>query len=333
MKELPTGVAGFLESSIKNYSAGGWAVELAGQAASTRKFFRVSRKNESYILIIWDSKDEDWPRFLEIEAFISQKSRLLPKIHAADPVNGFILEEDLGALTLKKFCEDSMGEIGVIEKMYRRVIDVMRGWHELDIADCRHISSRSMDVDMFLWETDYFARYCVCEYLGMGGLLSADWEKERRLMAEHAASLPKVCMHRDFQSENVLIHDDRIRFVDFQGARMGPAHYDAASLLFDPYVNQLEVDSVLVSGLIDYYFSGQEAGGRGRSFLQKDFYICAAHRLMQALGAYANLTVNRGKPHYSQFINPALKRLSHIFSAYLPDYPAMGSLGINSSHL
>jgi len=44
-------------------------------------------------------------------------------------------------------------------------------------------------------------------------------------------------MHRDFQSKNLMIKNEQIFVIDFQGARLGPPSYDLASLLFDPYVN------------------------------------------------------------------------------------------------
>jgi len=175
-----------------------------------------------------------------------------------------------------------------------------------------------MDREMFLWESGYFAKHCVAEFFAKSALLTRHWEEERARMAQAAAALDKTFIHRDFQSENILIHDQKIRFVDFQGARLGPPHYDAASLLYDPYVTQL--DEIAFERLLECYLAKQDnpAG-------KDEFYICAAQRLMQALGAYGNLSINRGKPHYSKFIPVALKRLSAVFER-LPEYPAMAEV-------
>jgi len=305
----------FISSALPDFNISDWKTELAGLAASTRRFFRLSRKDQSYILVEWDSSDEDWPRFLGIESELSFIVPFLPRIYANDPKNGLILEEDLGEVTLKQFCIDNAADISAIEKMYRKAIGALRAWQNLDISASDIIPSRSMDKEMFLWESGYFAEHCVVGFFDKKNLLTDQWEEERIKMASHADSLHKTFLHRDFQSENILIHDGKIRFVDFQGARLGPPHYDAASLLFDPYITQLSGESI--NNLLDYYLVKKDEQ------TEKDnFYLCAAQRLMQALGAYGNLSLNKGKPRYKQFIPLALQRLSKIFDN-LPDYPAM----------
>ena len=329
--ELTPAQIRFLKSSIKHFRLQEWKVDLAGQAASARRFFRVSRLDKdapvginakdtlkdlvsgSYILVEWDSKDDDWPRFLDIAAYASPMVDFLPKIYASDPAHGLILEEDLGDTTLKLYCFDNLE----IECKYREVIDALCAWQRLDVSKCPAIVSRSLDFEQFMWESAYFAEHCVTEYFARENLLSPRWKKERETMAEYTASIPQLCVHRDFQSENILIHNKRhIRIVDFQGARLGPPHYDAASLLFDPYVN---MGYWTIDALRDYYL---EKMGLWAESEERNFNICAAQRLMQALGAFCNLTLHKGKPRYRQFIPIALKKLYYVLK-YLPDYPAM----------
>jgi len=313
--ELTPAQLAFLEASIPNFDIAEWSARLAGQAASARRFFRVSNAKQSYILVEWDSADEDWPRFLGIEAYLSPSVPFLPKIHASDPIHGLILEEDLGDITLKRFCVDHAGNSALIEEAYRKIINTLIVWHDQDVANCPFIVPRSMDVETFFWETAYFARHCVVEFFAEERLLTADWEKERRKIAVHAAGIqPTVCIHRDFQSENILIADGHIKFVDYQGARLGPAHYDAASLIFDPYVN---LGKDMMERLVEYYMTKTNSVSA-----KNDFYICAAQRLMQALGAYANLSLHKDKPRYREFIPTALERLYYVME-FLPDYPAI----------
>jgi aminoglycoside/choline kinase family phosphotransferase len=291
----------FLRSRI-GFDSGAWAVESAGTAGSDRRFVRVSprgRTGESYVLVVWDSSDRDWDRFCCIVNDLGSSTPFLPRILALDPAHGLILEEDLGAMTVGVWARGKSEHD--MEWAYRKVIDALAQWQEIEPSACATISSRSMDLEMFLWESEYFARYCVTEYFGEERLLGGTWERLRRRIAEHAASLDTVCIHRDFQSENVLLQDDRVRFVDFQGARMGPPGYDLASLILDPYMG---IDSAMHRRLLDYY--------RGKAPVKLsdgDYLVCALQRLMQALGAYGNLSLHKGKERFHAYIAPALARL------------------------
>jgi aminoglycoside/choline kinase family phosphotransferase len=114
-------------------------------------------------------------------------------------------------------------------------------------------------------------------------------------------------VHRDFQSQNILIRNGDAWFIDFQGMRPGLPEYDLASLLCDPYVEitPSERDTLLN----DYRAFRQESGSPvGEDFL-KVFWQCACQRLMQALGAYGNLSIHCGKPSFRAHVAPALIRL------------------------
>ena len=93
---------------------------------------------------------------------------------------------------------------------------------------------------------------------------------------------PRVIVHRDLQSSNVLINNGRIVLIDFQGMRMGTAAYDLASLLCDPYVN---LPDDVRDELLDYYL-GLVSNGKS---VQSLFWVAAVERLSQALGAFGRL--------------------------------------------
>jgi aminoglycoside/choline kinase family phosphotransferase len=236
----------------------------------------------------------------------------LPKIFAHDAQHGLILEEDLGNATLKRACTEFPHKI---ETFYKSAIDALIGWQAIAPSASMVISSRAMDKDVFLWESRYFAQHCVTEYFGLDVMLDAAWEKERESISLGASALPLVCIHRDFQSENILILNDAVRFVDFQGARLGPAGYDLASLLFDPYIPELR--DVVQERLFKYYCLKSATAMHA-----EPFYLCAAQRLMQALGAYGNLSLHKGKERYRRFIPVAINRLLAI-SGKLPQYPRL----------
>jgi aminoglycoside/choline kinase family phosphotransferase len=308
----------FIEEHIPGFNGGTWNVSLAGQAGSQRLFYRITEPKtggQSYILVIWDGKDEDWPRFLSIPCELSPHIDVLPSILHHDDRHGLILEEDLGSDTIKIVCDRGEAKEAV-ESLYRRVIESLVAWHKLDIRLSTTIASRALDFETFMWETDYFARRFVVDFCGAERLLNSAWEKERKTLAAETAALPKTFVHRDFQSENILTSGGRIKFVDFQGARLGPPEYDLASLLYDPYCGFL--DDSFVSRLYDWYNRLAVKTATDR----RTFDLCAIQRLMQALGAYGNLSIHHGKTRYRAFVPVALGRLCGVLER-LPEFPEM----------
>jgi N-acetylmuramate 1-kinase len=309
----------FVAAYAADFSEETWEVSLAGQAASQRYFVRLSdTKNpvRSFVLVVWDSRDDDWPRFLAIPGEVVPYVPFLPKIYCADARHGLILEEDLGERTLHYAVSKSKGGEEAVMDAYRRALDALCAWQSVPAKASPSIAERSMDRATFLWESDYFARCCVADFCGLEHLLDAAWEKERGELASAAAALPATVIHRDFQSENILLTGAGVRFVDFQGARLGPPAYDVASLLYDPYVAVL--DGEITARLFDYYCSCGLVIRPSRH----DFFLCAVQRLMQACGAYGNLSIHKGKSRYRVFLPVALERLGGVMEM-LPEYPLL----------
>jgi len=126
-------------------------------------------------------------------------------------------------------------------------------------------------------------------------------------MAADLASLPRHLVHRDFQSQNILIRSGEAWFIDFQGMRLGLPQYDLASLLCDPYVMiPAEERNHLVAFYRQLRFRAGTPVGEG---FEKIFWQCAVQRLMQALGAYGFLSIHRGKSSFRSHVPPALVRL------------------------
>lgn len=305
----------FIKSTISGSDAAGIVVEIAGKAASDRSFLRIRTCNRTLILVVWDCRDPDWDRFLSIASSMEQTG-LLPTIVAHDAHHGFILEEDLGDRTLKKHCLTCGSICSELKDWYEKVVKSLMLFHAQPYHQINAIFSRAMDEELFLWESGYFSTHCVTEFFGCDKLLTNNWHEDCLSLAREAASQPWICIHRDFQSENILLDEnDAIRLVDFQGARKGPAAYDCASLLFDPYIPFLTME-------FGQTMLGEYNRLTGKIIPERDFLICAAQRLMQALGAFGNLSIHKNKPGYKKFIPIALKRLQHVVSS-LDDFKSI----------
>ena len=154
------------------------------------------------------------------------------------------------------------------------------------------------DDETWEWERNLFSKYCLGRRFGREMTAAVRQEFER--IAELLEKEPKALVHRDFQSTNVLWKGDELTFIDFQGMRLGPAAYDLASLVYDPYVTFTDEQR---HALIALY-----AKESGRPEIERILPFAAVQRLAQALGAYGRLA-SVGQPQFGRHVLPALRNL------------------------
>ena len=254
----------------------------------------------------------------------------VPKIDGFDPASGALLMEDLGDLLLHKRLQAKPSEREV-ESLYRRAIEALLA---LQIAgrpgfpveacwDTRHYDRQLM----LERESGYFYQALGRDWLGWGVMPDA-LAAEFRLLADLAAEQPAdFVLHRDDQCRNLMLQDERLRVIDFQGARLGPLAYDLASLLNDPYA-ALAAD--LRATLLEFYL--ERAAARLPAFDRQQFrrgwYFLALQRNLQILGAFAFLTRQRGKTFFRHYLLPAAEQLAALL-AERPEggrFPRLGRL-------
>ncbi len=120
-----------------------------------------------------------------------------------------------------------------------------------------------------------------------------------------SAASGNCLIHRDLQSQNIMILNSQPYLIDFQGMRTGSFFYDLASLLYDPYVTFGDEERL---ELLDYYY---RISGCGLDWpcLNRMFHESAAQRLMQSLGAYGFLGLKKGLTSFLEHIPAALENL------------------------
>jgi hypothetical protein len=165
---------------------------------------------------------------------------------------------------------------------------------------------------LYLWEQNYFFENCLGRYFKIdhAKLASLATLPALNQITEQLARLPRVLVHRDFQSQNIIMRNGLAYLIDFQGMRPGLAQYDLASLLYDPYVDLAESER---AELIAYYREQQvknEVAINGA--FDETLRLCAMQRLMQALGAYGFLGLVKGHKHFLKHVPAAMKSLRDI---------------------
>ncbi|MBE7497921.1 MAG: phosphotransferase [Verrucomicrobiaceae bacterium] len=287
-------------------------VEPILKGGSDRHFYRLNWENNAHapmILMVYTMARRDNPKFVPATRRLAKLGVHVPGIHAFDEQRLCVWLDDLGRVDLHSFREQPWE---VRAPLYEATLREVARIHavttaSLSPADLDELEPE-FDEALYEWEQNYFLDHFVRGFLGREFLdksYEAAHETLRRLRRE-LARLPRCLVHRDFQSQNVLIRGQDAWFVDYQGLRPGLAEYDLASLLYDPYVSLGRTER---NHLLRYY---AEHRGLELGALRETFYLCAAQRLMQALGAYANLSRNMGKPHFEQHIPAAVANLTEV---------------------
>jgi NDP-sugar pyrophosphorylase family protein/aminoglycoside/choline kinase family phosphotransferase len=301
---------------------------LIGTGGSDRHYFRVKRDSGSAVRMLCPKDDPDFQRHIAYTHFFLKNSIPVPAIVEADPDNKTALFEDVGDLSLYSWLKCPR-EQDQITKIYRRVLDIAVLIHTTATeqrVECSSLQDRIFDYDHLRWETRYFIERFVDGIRNSKIDKASELDEELHKLALKADSFHKTIVHRDFQSQNIMIRKDNIpRLLDYQGARIGPPAYDVASVLWDPYVR---LEQKTREGLLHYYI--HRMGEVARWFNEKDFrdalLPCRLQRHMQALGAYGFLSRVKGKKYFLRYIPEGLRLLREDLSEAKNEYPVLDNL-------
>ena len=287
---------------------------------SDRNWYRLISGNRSLVMadhnIRKNQSTSEVDSFVAIGRHLHDKDVPVPEIYLHDTFSGLVFMEDLGDVNLQTLVLNTQKPEEIIS-YYKSVIGLLgklsaTGAKGFDPVWTYQTSHYNQDL-ILEKECRYFVDAFLRKYIGMN-ISFKDLEDEFRTLADKALEFSvNGFMHRDMQSRNIMVKNNRFYFIDFQGGRLGPVQYDLASLLIDPYValspwvrNQLLNFSVrtLPSVLnID-----------PDNFLTCYKY-CSITRNLQILGAFAYLSRIKGKRYFEKYIPNAIKILKHNLSA------------------
>jgi aminoglycoside/choline kinase family phosphotransferase len=279
-------------------------VRLISGGGSDRSFFRVVKEEKSIILMVSPPHDGEFQHYLAIGSFLRKLGIGVPKFYEADQGKRFLFMEDVGGESLYLKVQKGMAEDDVTywyQKVIRTLV-CLQVEGEKKWKDCPEATERCLDYKTLRWETAYFQenfleKYCrilIPDQIGLS--------REFDALAEKVASEPFYLMHRDFQSQNIMIYHEAVRIIDFQGARRGLLQYDVAALLKDAYVVLPETTR---KKLLAFYLDELEDHGlkiADHDHFYEMFSLAGLQRNMQALGAFTFLSLVKGKEWFKQYI-------------------------------
>jgi aminoglycoside/choline kinase family phosphotransferase len=138
----------------------------------------------------------------------------------------------------------------------------------------------------------------------------AELKVELNDIAAELAAVPRVLCHRDYHASNLMIDSKkRLRVVDHQDARMGPASYDLVSFLLDrqpcpPSLAELRAHRL-------FFLEERRLQGLGAidpDEFALEFRLMTIQRGLKATGTFSYQTAVGGRGAvYQHFIEPTLQ--------------------------
>ncbi len=275
-------------------------LEPIKRGASGRTIVRVKTPgHEPFIGVHWNEDREDNSQFIPVAQFLKQAKLRVPTIIHERARYRVALVEDLGDVDLLSLKDRPFAERLPLYRSAFEQVDKL--FYAKPAKDFQLMAP--FDAALYRWEQNYFFEYMVEEFLEMDATALRE-NKEFVALSERLGTVARHLVHRDFQSQNLMVKDDQVWLIDFQGLRRGRQEYDLASLIFDPYLDHTADEREQLLTLWEDIADERP--------LETLFHECAAQRLMQALGAYGNIVKNRGDEWYKPHIATAGRLLGEV---------------------
>jgi aminoglycoside/choline kinase family phosphotransferase len=292
-------------------------------SGSDRKYYRVINGNISAIGVYNSDKKEN-NAFIEFTQFFRQNGLNVPELLGVNQETDTWLLSDLGDTTLFAKLTSARKEGNWTPELTATYKAILRDLIDFQILGKKgfvfnHCYPRpAFDKQSMLWDLNYFKYY----FLRLAHIPYDEQALENDFDAFSDFLLQTDCtyfLYRDLQSRNLMLHNDKIFFIDYQGGRQGALQYDVASLLYDA---KADIPTNIKSELLAYYCQQAEAklGVQASDFLTY-FYAYVYIRIMQAMGAYGYRGFFEQKAHFLLSIPYAIGNLQWLLSTHpLPSH-------------
>lgn len=271
-----------------------WALQPASADASFRRYFRVLFDNHSIIVMDAPPQHEDCAPFIKVAEILAASGVHVPGILARDLEQGFLLLSDLGDQTFLQALSD---QTDLAEQLYRDAMDALVAM-QLSNRTCElpHYDEALLTREMNLFPEWYISKHLQVDLT----------EKQQAVLRDVFAQIlhnnlaqPKVLVHRDYHSRNLMVATPNPGIIDFQDAVFGPITYDLVSLLKDAYIRWEE------ERILDWAIRYWEKARRAKlpvttdfAEFYRDFEWMGVQRHIKVLGIFARLNYRDGKAAY-----------------------------------
>ncbi|MBQ4849142.1 phosphotransferase [Pseudoalteromonas sp. MMG012] len=302
-KERQTYIEQFLVGFFNDEA---YRCEVVTADASFRRYLRVYHGEKSYILMDSEPNKVDNQPFVDLNANFALAGIKVPKILAQNMPHGILLLEDLGAEHLA----DHISDPSRLEH-YMAILDILPSIATVT----KSTSMKPYDDGFITQELEIFENWLLNSWLDyeLEGTVKERWQETKLSLVSSIVEQPKVTMHRDFHSRNIMRHDHQWAVIDYQDAVQGPITYDAVSLLRDCYF-KLPADDFLILQKYSYKTLKKAQLLGEMTYLEYQYYfdLTGLQRHLKAAGIFARLLLRDNKAGYLDNIIPTLQYVVEV---------------------
>ena len=302
-----------IEQIYRDWSrTGSLSVEKIAGSGSYRQYFRILGAS-GRVIAAYNADITENIAFLKFTTHFRAMGLPVPKLLATGSDKDIYLLEDLGDTTLFSALTSKRGDnselTAEIIGLYMKAVEFLPQFqiaagHSIPFEYC--YPRPAFDRQSMMWDLSYFKYY----FLKLAHIAFDEQklEEDFNTLADFLLEVPgEHFMYRDFQSRNIMIHNNSPWFIDYQGGRRGALQYDLASLLYDA---KADLTEDFRRRLLNHYVhaAAKYAAFDERQF-RKYFDGFVLIRILQAMGAYGFRGYYENKPLFLQSIPYAVKNL------------------------
>ena len=299
------------------------AVAMTG-SGSHRQYFRLTAGECTAVGVVGTDADEN-RAFLALDNHFASKGIRVPQVLAVSGDGMCYLQEDLGTELLydrvahgRESGEYDPQERALLCRAMAALPKIQfEGGAGLDWSVC--YPEPAFGERMVNFDLNYF-KYCFLKATGLEfneARLQDDFDRFRADLLE---DMGQTFLYRDFQARNVMVRDDELYFIDFQGGRRGPIYYDVASFVWQararyPETLRQEMIAAYLKALKAYVPDVDE-----EAFREK-LRLFVLFRTLQVLGTYGFRGYFEKKPHFLASVPFAMDNLRALVRTPFTDNP------------
>ncbi|RXK81855.1 RapZ C-terminal domain-containing protein [Filimonas effusa] len=284
-------------------------IEKLPQSGSDRIYFRIYA-GEGTFIATYNLNIRENETFINFSRHFLDAGLPVPGIYACNEAATIYIQQDLGTASLLNMLEENGHQAyayGLFQKSLKQLARLQILGHEgmnYDWCLTAHEFGKQAILSDLLYCKYYFLDTLKLPYDKQAMLDDFDALSTYLTKTEY-----KYFMFRDFQSRNIIINDDEVFFIDYQGGMQGALQYDVASLLWQA---KAELSDEWKNSLLEYYMD--EIDGLLQKPVDRELFVSQYNgyvliRLLQVLGAYGFRGLFERKAHFLASIPLALRNL------------------------